>query len=128
MGKRRGNEVAASGNGTTDILDGGAVSHDDHVALGANAGNDFLEGAAVRTGPVGGVDGHDVATSVHTSHGMAQGRGDVHALVTLLPQTNDRHFDAALDSGDIGESLAPDGSSATQLARASHLGHGLRMA
>ena len=54
---------------------------------------------------------------------MAQRRGDVDALMAVLPQADDRDLDAALDCGDVGEALAADGRGAPQLAGARHGRH-----
>ena len=59
---------------------------------------------------------------------MTQRRGDVDAFVPFLPQTNHRDIDTSLDRGDIGQSLATDRRSATDLGSTRNLSHSLGVA
>ena len=86
------------------------------------------DGLAVGARAVGRVERDDVRARSDAGTGVAQRRGDVHALVTVLPQTDHGDLDAAADGGDIRQALAADGGGAAQLAGAGHLGHGLRAA
>ena len=61
---------------------------------------------------------------MNASDGVTQGGGDVNALVTLFPQTDDGNLNATLDGCDVGKTLAANGAGASQFACARHLSHG----
>ena len=75
----------------------------------------------------GAVEGNDVSPGSCHAACMAQGRGDVDALITLLPDTNHWDAHAPLDSGDIGESLGTHRHCSPGFDRSRHLGHRLGM-
>lgn len=122
VGKRRGNEIEAELHGATDVLDGHAVGHEQHALL-LERSHRVLEGLAIGARTIRGIDGDDVRTGRDAGARMAERRGDVNALVAVLPQADDGDLDATFDSRDIGEALAANRSGTAQLAGAGHGGH-----
>ena len=124
MRKRGGYQVEAHVDSTTNILDGGTVGHQEHALLVQRA-EGVLDGLAIGTWAIGGINCHDVGTRGNAGASVAQRRRDVDALVPILPQADNRNLTATLNGGDVGKALAANGGGAAELASARHLSHGL---
>ena len=74
------------------------------------------------------IQGDDVGAGHDAGAGVAQRGGDVHALVAFLPQADHGHVDAALDRGNVGQTLAANRGGATDLGGAGDLRHRLGVA
>lgn len=106
--QRGGNQIEAQSPRTANVLDGHAVGHKQH-SLFLQWAHRILERLAVGTRAIGCVDGHDIGTGSDAGASMTQRRRDIDSLVPVLPQTDDRHLDTALDGRDVGKALAADG-------------------
>ena len=124
MRKRGGHQIEAHVDCTANVLDGGAVSHQEH-AFFVQRTEGVLDGLAIGARAIGGIDSHDVGTGGNAGTSMTQRRRDIDALVPILPQADDGNLAAALNGGDVCKALAANGSGATELAGARHLSHGL---
>ena len=85
----------------------------------------ILDRLAIGARTIGGVDRHDIGTSSNAGAGVTQRRRDVNALVSILPQANNRNLTATLNGGNVGKALAANGGGAAEFASARHLSHGL---
>ena len=85
----------------------------------------ILDRLAIGARTIGGVDRHDIGTSSNAGAGVAQRRRDVNALVSILPQANNRNLTATLNGGNVGKTLTANGGGAAEFASARHLSHGL---
>lgn len=85
----------------------------------------ILDGLAIGTRTIGGVDRHDIGTGSNAGASVTQRRRDVNALVSILPQADNRNLTATLNSGNVGKALTANGGGAAKLASARHLSHGL---
>ena len=124
MRKRGGHQVEAHVDSTTNILDSSTVGHQEHALL-VQWTEGVLDGLAIGTRAISGINCHDVGTGGNAGASMTQRRRDVDALVSILPQADDGDLAAALNGGDVGKTLAANGGGAAELASARHLGHGL---
>lgn len=83
MRKRGGYKVEAHINRTANVLDGGTVGHQEHTLL-VQRTEGVLDGLAIGTRTIGGIDRHDIGTRGNAGTSMAQRRRDVNALVPIL--------------------------------------------
>ena len=124
MRERGGHQIEAHIDRTTNILDSGAVRHQEHALL-VQRTESILERLAIGARTIGGVNRHDVGTGGNASASVTQRRRDVNALVSILPQADNRYLTATLNSGNVGKALAANGGGAAEFASSRHLSHGL---
>ena len=115
MRKRGGHQVKAHVDSTTNILDGGTVGHQEHALL-VQRTEGVLDGLAIGTWAISGINCHDVGTSGNAGASMTQRRRDVDALVSIFPQADDGNLAAALNGGDVGKTLAANSGGATMVS------------
>ena len=116
--------VEAHINRTANVLDGGTIRHQEHTLL-VQRTEGVLDGLAIGTRTIGGIDRHDIGTRGNAGASVTQRRRDVNALVPILPQADNRNLTATLNGGNVGKALTANGGGAAKLASARHLSHGL---
>ena len=125
--QRRRNDVGTRLDGAPGIPQGPAVRHDQGpFPLQLRDGLGVV--APVGAGAAGGVDGDDIRARHHACPRVAQARGDVDAVVPLLPQADDGHLHTALDGRDVRQPPATDRGGAPDLGGARDLRHRLGVA
>ena len=78
MRKRGGYKVEAHINRTANVLDGGTIRHQEHTLL-VQRTEGVLDGLAIGTRTIGGIDRHDIGTRGNAGASVTQRRRDVNA-------------------------------------------------
>ena len=107
MRKRSGYQVKAHINRTANVLDGGTIRHQEHALL-VQRTEGVLDGLAIGTWAISGINCHDVGTGGNAGASMTQRRRDVDALVPILPQADNRNLTATLNGGNVGKALGSE--------------------